>query len=57
MSKWLANGELIVKETITEGVENAAQGLVNIFQGKNFGKGRHPNNVLAINYRMTNSFL
>lgn len=38
VSKWLANGELIVKETVTEGVENAAEGFVALLQGKNFGK-------------------
>jgi len=40
VGKRLASGELITKETITEGVENAPQGLVDIFHGKNFGKGK-----------------
>jgi NADPH-dependent curcumin reductase CurA len=39
VSKWLANHELIVKESITEGVENAAEGLLGLFKGQNFGKG------------------
>jgi NADPH-dependent curcumin reductase CurA len=34
----LANGEIIIKESITEGVENAAEGFVGMLQGKNFGK-------------------
>jgi len=38
VSKWIANKEFVAKEEITEGVENAAQGLINIFYGKNFGK-------------------
>ncbi|KAI5802265.1 hypothetical protein FPQ18DRAFT_251084 [Pyronema domesticum] len=38
VSKWLANGEIIIKESISEGVENAAEGFVGMLQGKNFGK-------------------
>jgi NADPH-dependent curcumin reductase CurA len=36
--KWIANGELKVKEDVTKGLEKAAEALVGIFQGKNFGK-------------------
>jgi len=32
--KW----ELKIKEDVTKGLENAAEALVGIFQGKNFGK-------------------
>ncbi|KAK5654564.1 hypothetical protein OQA88_7193 [Cercophora sp. LCS_1] len=38
MSKWLADGTIKAKLDVTEGVDNAAQGLVNLFLGKNFGK-------------------
>ncbi|CAF1203341.1 unnamed protein product [Rotaria sordida] len=36
--KWIANGELKVKEDVTKGLEQASEALVGIFQGKNFGK-------------------
>jgi len=36
--KWIASGELKVKEDVTKGLERAAEALVGIFQGKNFGK-------------------
>lgn len=36
--KWIATGELKVKEDVTQGLEQAAEALVGIFQGKNFGK-------------------
>jgi NADPH-dependent curcumin reductase CurA len=36
--KWIANGELKIKEDVTNGLEQAAEALVGIFQGKNFGK-------------------
>lgn len=35
---WLAKGELKSKEDVTKGLENAADALVGIFEGKNFGK-------------------
>jgi len=38
VSKWLSEGSFIAKEDIVEGVENAAEGLLGIFHGKNFGK-------------------
>ena len=38
VAKWLASGEMVAKETITEGVENAAEGFIGMLQGKNFGK-------------------
>jgi NADPH-dependent curcumin reductase CurA len=40
VSKWLASKELIVKEWVTEGVENAAEGFVGLLKGQNFGKGK-----------------
>jgi len=36
--KWIANGELKIKEDVTKGLENAPEAVVGIFQGKNFGK-------------------
>jgi len=36
--KWIASEELKVKEDVTKGLEHAAEALVGIFQGKNFGK-------------------
>ena len=36
--KWIASGELKVKEDVTKGLEHAAEALVGIFEGKNFGK-------------------
>lgn len=38
VAKWLANGELVYRDYVTEGIENAAEGLVGMLQGKNFGK-------------------
>jgi NADPH-dependent curcumin reductase CurA len=38
MGKWLAEGSIKVKFAMTEGVENSAEGLVDLFRGKNFGK-------------------
>lgn len=35
---WLAKGELKSKEDVTKGLENAADAVVGIFEGKNFGK-------------------
>ncbi|CAF0895882.1 unnamed protein product [Rotaria sp. Silwood1] len=36
--KWIASGELKIKEDVTKGLEKAPEALVGIFQGKNFGK-------------------
>ncbi|CAF0771417.1 unnamed protein product [Adineta steineri] len=36
--KWIANGELKVKEDVTKGLEHAPKAIVGIFKGKNFGK-------------------
>ncbi|KAK3347425.1 hypothetical protein B0H65DRAFT_547256 [Neurospora tetraspora] len=38
LSKWIAEGSVKVKLHVTEGIDNAAEGLLGIFQGKNFGK-------------------
>ncbi|CAF3454176.1 unnamed protein product [Rotaria socialis] len=36
--KWIANGEIKVKEDVTKGLEQAPEAILGIFQGKNFGK-------------------
>ncbi|KAL7269648.1 hypothetical protein RUND412_007668 [Rhizina undulata] len=38
VAKWLANKEMITKETVTDGIDNAVEGFVGMLQGKNFGK-------------------
>lgn len=38
MQQWLAEGSVKAKLHVVEGIENAAEGLVSIFEGKNFGK-------------------
>jgi NADPH-dependent curcumin reductase CurA len=38
VSKWIKDGTFKVKLSITEGIDNAAEGFVGMLQGKNFGK-------------------
>ncbi|XDG09648.1 hypothetical protein ABKA04_009263 [Annulohypoxylon sp. FPYF3050] len=38
VQKWLADGSVKAKLHVTHGIENGAGGLLEIFQGKNFGK-------------------
>jgi len=38
MQKWIKNGEIVIKMSVTEGIDHAAEGLVGMLQGKNFGK-------------------
>ncbi len=38
VQKWIKNKEIVVKVDVTEGMDNAAQGIVGLLQGKNFGK-------------------
>ena len=38
MQKWIKNGEIKVKISVTEGIDNAAEGLVGMLKGDNFGK-------------------
>jgi NADPH-dependent curcumin reductase CurA len=38
MQKWIRNGEIKIKMTVTDGIENAAEGLVGMLKGENFGK-------------------
>ncbi len=38
VQKWISEGALKTKEDVTKGIDNAMEGLVGIFHGKNFGK-------------------
>jgi len=38
MQQWLADGSMKAKLHVTQGIDNAAEGLVGILEGKNFGK-------------------
>jgi NADPH-dependent curcumin reductase CurA len=38
LSQWISKGKIKYEETITEGFENAPQGLRDVLSGKNFGK-------------------
>ena len=38
LSQWIAEGKIKYEETITEGFENAPQGLRDVLSGNNFGK-------------------
>lgn len=38
LQQWLADGSFKAKMHYTEGIDNAAVGLIGIFEGKNFGK-------------------
>ncbi|KAL5610536.1 hypothetical protein FOBRF1_006653 [Fusarium oxysporum] len=38
LQKWLADGSVKAKLHTTEGIDNAAEGLIGMLQGKNFGK-------------------
>jgi NADPH-dependent curcumin reductase CurA len=38
MAQWLADGSVQAKIHVTEGIDNAAEGLIGMLHGKNFGK-------------------
>jgi NADPH-dependent curcumin reductase CurA len=38
VQKWLAEGSMAAKLSITEGIDNAPEGFIGMLQGKNFGK-------------------
>lgn len=38
VQKWLHEGTFKPQLTVTEGIDNAPEGLLSLFQGKNFGK-------------------
>lgn len=38
LQQWIKNGEIVVRSSITEGIDNAAVGFVGMLKGDNFGK-------------------
>ena len=38
MQEWIKNGEIQVQMEVTEGIDRAAEGLVGMLKGDNFGK-------------------
>src|SRR4051812_17954901 len=38
LQKWIKDGEIKVTTYVTEGIDNAAEGLVGMLKGDNFGK-------------------
>ena len=38
MESWVSNGEIIVRETVVEGIENSVDAFLALFSGDNFGK-------------------
>ncbi|PWW75051.1 GroES-like protein [Tuber magnatum] len=38
VGEWLANKELIYRESVSDGLDNAINGLLGLFHGRNFGK-------------------
>lgn len=38
MQKWIKDGEITIKMSVTDGIENSAEGFVGMLKGENFGK-------------------
>jgi len=38
MQQWIKDGSITVKMSVTEGIDNSAEGLVGMLKGENFGK-------------------
>lgn len=38
VQKWIHEGTFKAQQSITEGIENAPDGLIGMFEGRNFGK-------------------
>jgi NADPH-dependent curcumin reductase CurA len=38
MQKWIKDGEIKIKMAVTDGIDRAADGLVGMLKGENFGK-------------------
>lgn len=52
VAKWLANKEIVYREDVTVGIDNAIDGFVGMLQGKNFGKA-----VLKVRLRASSCHL
>lgn len=38
MRRWMADGDIVVRETLVDGIENAVQAFIGLFRGDNVGK-------------------
>ena len=38
VQKWIHDGSFKAAQSVTEGIDNAGEGLLGMFEGKNFGK-------------------
>ena len=38
MQKWIKDGEIVVKMSVTDGIDKSAEALVGMLKGENFGK-------------------
>jgi NADPH-dependent curcumin reductase CurA len=38
LQKWIKNGEIVVKLSVTDGIDKSAEGLTGMLKGENFGK-------------------
>jgi NADPH-dependent curcumin reductase CurA len=38
MQKWISNGEIKAQISVTDGIDHAAEGLLGMLKGENFGK-------------------
>jgi NADPH-dependent curcumin reductase CurA len=38
LQQWIKSGEISVKTSVTDGIDNAAEGFVGMLKGENFGK-------------------
>merc|ERR1711939_882631 len=38
VQKWISEGSFKAEQSITQGIDNAAEGLLGLFKGTNFGK-------------------
>jgi len=38
LSAWIADGSFKVKQSVTKGIDNAAEGFIGMLAGRNFGK-------------------
>lgn len=38
LQKWISEGTFKAQQSVTKGIDNSAEGLIGMFEGKNFGK-------------------